>query len=137
MAVVLNVNTITISGRIVKDPEYFESANKETGGTRCKFTVAVNRARFKADQPIKADFFYVVAWGKKAEVIAKYFHKGDPIYLWGEMQSSKYTKNGVPREGWEIDMEDFRFVTKEDKAQTPAEQMDEPGIGMEEYIDET
>ena len=41
------------------------------------------------------DFFNITAWGKNAEVIAKYFNKGSKIGLETHAQQQRYEKNGL------------------------------------------
>ena len=73
------MNKIFISGNLTGDPELKVTASAET---MCKFTVAVNRPRFKLN---------VVAFGALAETITKYFSKGKKILVVGEMQANPYT----------------------------------------------
>lgn len=130
MGVVLNLNRIELVGRLTHNPECVVS-NAETPGTapfkRCKFSIAVTRDRFKPDQPPETDFFYITAWGMNAEVIAKYFRKGDPIMVFGEMHMSRYTdKNGVDREGWGVALKDFKFVKNPKKRKPQTGEPEEP-----------
>lgn len=107
------MNHIELAGRLTHDPEYseVESQSRAEPIKRCKFSVAVTRRRFKPDQDPETDFFNVTAWGKKAEVIARHFRKGDPIFVIGEMQCSRYTdKDGNKREGWTVELQEFHFV---------------------------
>lgn len=82
------MNKIFISGNLTGDPELKVTASAET---MCKFTVAVNRPRFKDGDERRADFLNVVAFGALAETITKYFSKGKKILVVGEMQANPYT----------------------------------------------
>lgn len=53
------------------------------------FSVAVDR-RFKQDGQPEADFPRVIAWGKTAEFIEKYFRKGMKICIEGRIQTGSY-----------------------------------------------
>lgn len=81
----MDLNQITITGRLGRDPEI-----KTTGDGQdwCTFSVAVNRYAKKGEQA-KADWFNCTAFGKTAAFIANYFHKGDGITIVGHMQSDK------------------------------------------------
>lgn len=96
------MNSILIKGRLTADPELKHTSNDKTV---CNFSVAVNR-RFQKDQ---TDFFRVAAWGKTAEFIEKYFSKGQEILIRGEMQSSKYEKNGESRIAWDLQAKEVDF----------------------------
>lgn len=81
----MDLNQITITGRLGRDPEI-----KTTGDGQdwCTFSVAVNRYAKKGEQS-KADWFNCTAFGKTAAFIAQYFHKGDGITIVGRMQAEK------------------------------------------------
>ena len=67
------MNKVILMGRLTKDPETRQAG--ETIVTR--FSLAVDRRR-KTDVGQAADFPSIVAFGKTAEFINKYFHK---LYL--------------------------------------------------------
>lgn len=121
MAIVLNMNHIELVGRLTHEPEYVVQEARTPDAEpikRCKISVAVTRDRFKPDQAPETDFFNVTAWGKKAEVIAKYFHRGDPIMVFGEMRMSRYTdRNGVKREAWTVELKDFKVIERPNREQ--------------------
>ena len=66
------MNKITITGRLVRDPEMKTLPN---GTEKCRFTVAVDR-RHKKDQPAKADFFDCDAWSATGAFVNNWFKKG-------------------------------------------------------------
>ena len=70
------MNSISISGRLTKDPELRRT---QSGTAVCSFSVAVDRPGVKD----KTDFIDCVAWDKRAEFVSKYFLKGDPIEVNG------------------------------------------------------
>ena len=83
------MNVVTLTGRLVKDPE----VRYTNGGMSvAKFTVAVDRD-FKKEGGQTADFPSVVAFGKTAEFIEKYFHKGKRIEIVGRLQTGSYEKD--------------------------------------------
>lgn len=118
----IELNCINIHGRMARDPEInFYNGDKAV----CKFSVAVNRAFKDKDGNYVADFFNCVSFGKQAEMIDKYFHKGDGISVRGEMQNNKYAdKDGNNRDGWQIRTEavdwDFKGKGKEKDSSTSA-----------------
>lgn len=100
------MNQIIIHGRFTRDPEISSFRNKEGRDTSvCRFSVAVNR-----NYGDEADFFNCSVFGKRAEVIDKYFGKGSGIIIRGRIESNKYKdKDGNDRIGWGIMVEDFDF----------------------------
>lgn len=69
-------------GRLTADPEIRVAS--ETQKTIARFSVAINRN--KKD----ADFINCVAFDKTAELLEKYFHKGDRIGIQGRIQTGSY-----------------------------------------------
>ena len=76
-------------GRLTRDPEvrYSQGANQTTVG---RFSIAVDR-RFKREGEPDADFFNCTAFGKQAEFVERYLHKGTKIVLSGRIQNDNYT----------------------------------------------
>lgn len=98
------MNTHTIHGRLVRDPELTPRKNSD-GSDRVNFTVATDR-RYGDE----TDFFDCVAFGKRAEVINKFFKKGQEIVVWGEGQLHSYEdRNGAKRKSYSIFVEGFDF----------------------------
>ena len=83
------MNNVTMMGRVSSDIEL--RVNGET--TVAQFSIAVN----KRTKDHGADFFRFKAFGKTAEVLSKYFHKGSRICVSASAtQPPKYTnKDGV------------------------------------------
>ena len=90
----MSVNTIHLVGRAGRDPEvkYFES-----GSVVCNFTLAVNRATSKKDEP--PDWFDLEMWDKTAEVAANYVKKGGLIGIQGSLKFDNWNdrNSGVAR----------------------------------------
>lgn len=92
-----------IHGRLTRDPE-FTPANADKN-QYCKFTVAVNRSYGDS-----ADFWDCVAFGRRAEVINKYFSRGSEIIVIGRHECDPYTtKDGTKRYPWTLKVDDFDF----------------------------
>ena len=89
------MNNVSLMGRLTRDPEVRYSANTQLANAR--FSVAVDRRlskekRMEAEnnnQPT-ADFINCVAFGRTAEVIGQYFHKGNRIAITGHIQTGSY-----------------------------------------------
>ena len=84
------MNISILSGRLVYEVELKETDNgKKYLSTR----IAVPRN----DKDKTTDFFNFRAWGNTAEFINKYFKKGDPITVIGELRNSAYDKKDGTR----------------------------------------
>lgn len=83
------MNKVILMGRLTRDPEvrYSQGASQTVVG---RFSVAVDR-RFKREGEPDADFFNCTCFGKQAEFVEKYLHKGTKIVLSGRVQNDNYT----------------------------------------------
>ena len=99
------MNSIVIHGRLAREPSLKDIQGSKGPVSVCNFTVAADRSFGE-----EADFFDCKIFGKRAEVIDKFFHKGGEIVVRGEMQRRKYqNKNGENRYVWERLVQDFDF----------------------------
>ena len=89
------MNNVSLIGRLTADPEL---KHTQSGMAMTRFTVAVGRSYVKQGEERQADFISCVAWDKRAEMIAKYFSKGNRIGIVGEIRTGSYTdKDGNKR----------------------------------------
>ncbi|MCR5294559.1 MAG: single-stranded DNA-binding protein [Lachnospiraceae bacterium] len=82
------MNLVVMMGRLTRDPEVRYSAGA-SGTTVARFSIAVDR-RFKREGQPDADFFDCTAFGRTAEFVDKYIHKGTKIVLNGQLQNDNY-----------------------------------------------
>ena len=78
------MNTVNLVGNLTKDIELRSSTNTEVA----KFSLAVRRDKDNTD------FINCVAFGKTAELLAKYVKKGHKVGVEGRIQTGKYDKDG-------------------------------------------
>lgn len=94
-------------GRLTKDPE-IRYAN--SGTEIARFTVAVDR-RYKKEGEQEADFVNCLAFGKTAEVINKWFSKGNKIAIVGRIQTDSYeNKEGQKVYTTDVIVENVDFI---------------------------
>ena len=103
-------NHITIHGYLGKDPELKEYRNSK-GETRSLVNLSVGVSRDIGDE---TDWFDVTMFGKRAEVIDKFFQKGSQIVLTGRMQSNIVERDGQKRKYWNLIANDFDFCDSKD-----------------------
>lgn len=101
------MNKVIIIGRFTRDPEVKYTANNTCYAS---FSVAIDR-RYKQDGQPTADFPRVIAWGKTAEFIEKYFRKGMKIAIDGRIQTGSYkNKDGQTIYTTDVVAENVEFV---------------------------
>lgn len=97
------MNNVFLIGRLTNDVDI-----RTAGGT------SVARAGIACDRKFSkekaTDFFNLVAFGKTAEFLSKYFSKGSKIIVEGRLKSSKYKdKDGFTHSSIDIVCEQIEF----------------------------
>ena len=114
------LNVVAIMGRLVADPEL----RTTTQGTNvCTFRIACERSYSKPGEQRQADFVDIVAWGKTAEFICKFFQKGSMIAIEGSLQTRQYQdKNGNNRTAVEVVANNISFAgaKRQDRQSAPS-----------------
>ena len=84
----MDLNSVHILGRLVADPE-LRSTQSNVPVTQ--FTVALNRRWTSKDgqKQEQVSFIDCEAWGKQAETVCSYFHKGERILVMGRLKQDK------------------------------------------------
>lgn len=126
------MNSVALTGRMARDPEIRYT---DGGVSIARFTVAVNRR--KKDDP--ADFIGCIAFGKTAELLEKFFHKGMRIGLNGRIQTGSYTnKEGKKVYTTDIIAEQVEFLdSKSDGNAQPEQKPDANGfVNIPDNVDD-
>ena len=103
------MNKVIRMGRLTRDPEvrYSQGASQTAVG---RFSIAVDR-RFKREGEPDADFFNCTAFGKQAEFVERYLHKGTKIVVSGRIQNDNYTnKDGQTVYSVRVMVEEIEFA---------------------------
>ena len=104
-------NKTFIIGNLVQDPQLKEisSTNKVVN-----FTIAVNRswAGSQGEEAKEVSYIDCTAYGKKAEVIDKYFSKGRKIFVDGRLKQEKWVDKDTQKTQSRIRVvvENFHFM---------------------------
>lgn len=103
------LNDIKIHGYLGRDPELKGYKNaKGEDGKLVNLSVGVSR------NTEGTDWFDVTFFGRRAEVIDKFFGKGSQIIVSGRMQSNVVEKDGRKSKYWNIIGENFDFCDSKD-----------------------
>ena len=109
-------NKVILMGNMTADPELKQTTS---GISVCSFTIAVNRRGVKGTengQPT-VDFIDIVAWRQSAEFVSRYFKKGNPILVCGQLQTREWTdKQGNKRYATEVVADEVSFVGNNENA---------------------
>ena len=105
------LNKAMIYGNLTRDPEM---KALPSGMQVCSFSIATNRSYNDRDgkRQEAVEYHNVTAFGKQAEVIAKYLTKGSGVYVEGRLQTNSWEKDGVKQYRTEIVVDKFEFGPK-------------------------
>lgn len=102
------MNNVTLIGRTTDD---IELRTTTSGKSVVGFTVAIPR-KFKKDE---TDFIECEAFGKTAELLSTYVHKGQQVGLFGSLHHVKWEKDGQKRSKVVVSVQDITFIVNESK----------------------
>ena len=107
-----DLNHVILSGRMLKDPEIRATNTKQNV---CTFKIACNKRKNSRTGEQGMDAINCVIWGKKADVIYKYFSCGDEIFIEGRITNNILTSaNGKTYDNVVVNVRNFIFGQKSD-----------------------
>ena len=120
------MNKVQLIGRLTKDPETYTG----DGYSIVSFTVVTSEKwKDKNTGEIKesAEFNDCKANNKTGENIAKFFKKGEPIYIEGKLKTQKWqTKEGENRQAKYVQVFGFEFIPQNKKQEQYTAQYQNP-----------
>lgn len=123
--VIMKYNLCQFAGYLVADAEVKAVGAKKT--SLCSFClgVQVNKERDTVFQDC-------VAWGKSAEVLAKYIRKGTNLFVSGQLESSSWEDkaSGKKRTKHTLNVREFQLLG--DGQERPANTQDSPSVAADE-----
>lgn len=84
------MNKVILIGRLTKDAEIRYSQG-ESSSAVARFTLAVDRRFRRNNEEQTADFINCVSFGKTAEFMERFGHKGVKFVVEGSIQTGSYT----------------------------------------------
>lgn len=124
------MNKVILIGNLCREPELKQTAS---GVSVCSFSIGVSRRYKNADGNTVTDFPLIVCWRQTAEFVCRYFHKGDPISIVGQLQTRTYEDlQGKKRSMTEIVADEVGFIAAR---KSQSEQKEKKGT-QETYVPE-
>ena len=101
------INSVVLMGRLTYEPELRSS---QSGKCFTNIQIAADRD-YKSDGERKTDFIDCIVWGKQAEFVKRYFHKGSMIAVTGGIQTENYTDSkGDKRKSVTVNVSSVSFA---------------------------
>ena len=105
------LNTITIAGRMVRDPELRRT---NSGKAATSFTLAVDRD-FKNQQTGEwedyPNFIDCTMFGTRAEAVSRFLAKGNKVAIEGKLRYSSWERDGQRRSKLEVIVDEIEFMS--------------------------
>lgn len=123
------MNKFLGTGNLVREPEY--RTTKE-GTPVCNFTIAINRKYKDSTGTYPSDYINCVAWKNTADFVSKYFQKGSPIEVEGNLQTRNFEDSkGIKRYVTEVYVEQVGFNGRRLREDVPENKTAEELFGDE------
>ncbi len=109
-----SLNKVLLMGNLTRDPE-LRFLPGPTQMPVVEFGLAINRRFKKQDGSQGEDTCFVDCqlFGKRAEVVNKYFKKGEPIFVEGRLKYDQWqAQDGTKKSRLRISVENFVFIGK-------------------------
>ncbi len=86
------MNSVSLIGRLTKDPETRYGSATQT--RICRFSIAIDRGRSRNGEDRGTDYPNIVCFNRTAELCEQYLRKGRLVGVQGRLQTSSYEKDG-------------------------------------------
>ena len=127
-----SMNKVLLLGNVGKDPVIHTG---QTGNVVAKFSLATSESwkdKNTGQKTERTEWHNVAVFGKLADIVSSYVHKGDTILIEGKLKTSKYTKEGIDRYSTDIVANNVTFVKtgKKEVEQSQQNNNDIPDDGV-------
>lgn len=112
------MNIVNMTGRLTKDPDVIQGGEKPV----TRFSLALDRGKDGKGNDLGADYPNVVAFGKTAELVAKYLTKGRLIGVTGRIRTGSYEKDGKKIYTTDVVADRIEFLEKKAETRETPEQ---------------
>ena len=132
------MNKVMLIGNVGQDPEV---RYVEQGVAVARLRLATTERGYTLQNgtqvPDHTDWHNVILWRKLAEVVEKYVHKGDKLYIEGRVRYTTYDdKQGQRRFVTEIWADNMEMLTPKATAPTSAAQQEVPAAQPQDIVAE-
>lgn len=120
----MSLNKVMLIGNVGADPEVRYVNN---GVCTAQLRLATSTAGYTLQNgtqvPERTEWHRIQLWRRNAEIVEKYVHKGDKLYIEGELRTRSYSdRQNVTHYVTEIWAERIEMLTPRSQSATPAAQ---------------
>ena len=122
-----DLNNINVIGRMTRDIDQRDFAYTTGGTARLNLSIAVTRsAKKNGAWTDSVSYFDVTVWGKTAENIKAYLHKGKQIAVDGYLDQQRWEKDGQKYSKVVIIADSVQLLGGNDNGQHSTPQVQQP-----------
>ena len=119
----MSLNKVMLIGNVGREPDRHYVNN---GICTASLSLATSTPGYTLSSgthiPERTEWHRILLWRRMAEIVEKYVHKGDKLYIEGELRTRNYTdKKGVTRYVTEIWAEKLELLTPKNARQNTTE----------------
>ena len=119
----MSLNKVMLIGNVGRDPDV---RYRDNGQCVANFTLATTERGYTLQNgtqvPERTEWHNLVVWGKLAEIVEKYVHKGDKLYIEGSLRSHSYDdQSGIKRYVTDVHVDNMEMLSARN-ASKPASQ---------------
>lgn len=111
-----SMNKVFLLGNLGADPElkHFDDNAK----LRIRLATSEKwRDRSNGELKERTDWHTLTLWGKRAEALAKFLHKGSRVMVEGRLETRNYTVDGATKTVTEVKVDDLYFADRSARSQ--------------------
>lgn len=132
-----SVNMAVVVGYVGDNPKVnMTQTGRKVAGITVTTTEKGYTTQIGVTYPDKTEWHQIVLWGRLAEVVEKYVHKGSMVYVQGKLRTRSYEKDGITRYTTEIEADILQMLDRNTNGSnvTPAQQV--PSTNQNENKDD-
>lgn len=118
----MSLNKVMLIGNVGREPEVrYVDAGLATAVVSLATTTRSYRLQSGAEVPERTEWHRIILWRKLAEIVERYVHKGDKLYVEGEIRTREWTdKKGHEHTVTEIWANNIELLTPKAESQAHA-----------------
>ncbi len=100
----MSLNKVMLIGNVGREPEIrYVDSNMAVAHLSLATSERAYTLKNGTQVPERTEWHRLVAWRETAQFVEKYVHKGDKLYVEGQLRTNTYTdKNGIQRSVTEV-----------------------------------
>ncbi len=118
----MSLNKVMLIGNVGREPEIrYVDSNMAVAQLSLATSERAYTLKNGMQVPERTEWHRLVAWRETAQFVEKYVHKGDKLYVEGQLRTNTYTdKNGIQRSVTEILVSNIeKLNSRTDKENNP------------------